>query len=235
MPTDSRWKILLTNDDGIAAPGLVALERAAASLGAETVVVAPAEPHSGCGHRVTTDRPLLLVQHAASRYSLAGTPADCVRVGLATVAAEAVMVLSGINAGGNLGVDIHHSGTVAAAREGALHGRRGVAASQYHRRGSEIDWERSAAWLINVLNLLRTAKDLPGTFWNINFPDLPAGAAAPPVVACAIDPSPFQLGYRESDAGWHYSASYHERPRLAGADVATCFGGAISLSSGRVV
>ena len=222
MPTDSRWKLLLTNDDGIAAPGLVALEQAAVSLGAETVVVAPAEPHSGCGHRVTTDR-------------LAGTPADCVRVGLATVAAEAVMVLSGINAGGNLGVDIHHSGTVAAAREGALHGRRGVAASQYHRRGSEIDWERSAAWLIEVLDLLRTAEDLPGTFWNINFPDLPAGAAPPPVVACAIDPSPFQLGYRESDAGWHYSASYHERPRLAGADVATCFGGAISLSSGRVV
>ncbi|MEY3204138.1 MAG: 5-nucleotidase SurE [Planctomycetota bacterium] len=227
-------KILLTNDDGIDAPGLAALESAVAWMGGETVVVAPAEPHSGCGHRVTTDRPLRVHDLGRGRFAVEGTPADCVRIALAELARDAAVVVSGINAGGNLGADIHHSGTVAAAREAALHGRRAVAASHYHRRGTTIDWERAARWLEEVLRRLPETTE-PGEFWNVNLPDLLADAAMPAVVECVTDASPFTLGYAPTPEGWRYEASYHDRPRVAGGDVAVCFGGAIATSKLRVV
>src|SRR5438876_12248711 len=139
-------KLLLTNDDGIDAEGLAALADAAAPLGT-ILCVAPESHHSGCGHRVTTDRPLRLCRLGESRWSLDGTPADCVRVALAHVAADVDWVLSAVNHGGNLGVDVFHSGTVAAVREAALHGKPGIALSHYRRRGTEVpDWARVAAW-----------------------------------------------------------------------------------------
>src|SRR6516162_8079498 len=106
-------KFLLTNDDGIDAEGLAALAEAAAPLGT-IVCVAPDSHHSGCGHRVTTDRPLRVRPLGDNRWSLDGTPADCVRVALAHVAPDVDWVLSGVNHGSNLGVDVFHSGTVAA-------------------------------------------------------------------------------------------------------------------------
>ena len=228
-------RILLTNDDGIEAPGLAALRIAAAGLGGELVTVAPAECHSGCGHRVTTDRAIRVDELSPGRFRVAGTPADCVRIGLAQLVPDAALVLSGINAGGTLGADVHHSGTVAAAREAALHGRPAVAASHYHRRGTTIDWDRAAGWLAEILATLRDRGSVAGEFWNINLPDLPATAAAPRVVECAIDASPFGLGYRATDAGWSYDSSYHERPRVVGGDVDVCFGGAIAVSRVRTV
>ncbi len=227
-------RIVLTNDDGIHAPGLAALSAAVARLGGEAVVVAPLEPHSGCGHRVTTDRPLRVHDHGLGRFAVAGTPADCVRLALATLAPDAALVVAGINAGGNLGVDVHHSGTVAAAREAALHGRRAVAASQYHRRGTEIDWQRAARWLDDVLAGLPLGVTAAGEYWNVNFPDLPTAAADPAIVECALDSSPFTLAYRETEAGWHYDSRYQDRPRAAGGDVDVCFGGAISVTRLRV-
>jgi 5'-nucleotidase len=228
-------RILLTNDDGIDAPGLAALHAAAGCLGGELVVVAPAECHSGCGHRVTTDRPIRVAEVGPARYRVHGTPADCVRIALAEIVPDAGLVIAGINAGGNLGADIHHSGTVAAAREAALHGRRAVAASHYQRRGTAIDWDRAAAWVAEVLRALRDREHVPGEFWNVNLPDLPEAAPAPAVVECPVDASPFALGYRLTADGWHYESSYHERPRAAGGDVAVCFGGGISLSRVRAV
>lgn len=228
-------RILLTNDDGIDAPGLAALHEAAAALGGELVTVAPAECHSGCGHRVTTDRAIAVEQLAAGRFRVAGTPADCVRIGLARLVPDAALVLAGINAGGNLGADIHHSGTVAAAREAALHGRPAIAASQYHRRGTTFEWGRAAGWLAGLLRSLRDRGCGPGEFWNVNLPDLPPGAAAPTVVECPIDGSPFALGYRLADEGWQYESSYHDRPRVAGGDVEVCFGGSIAVSRVRAV
>ena len=228
-------RILLTNDDGIDAPGLAALTAAAATLGGKIVVVAPAVCHSGGGHRVTTDRPIRVDPLGAGRWRVEGTPADCVRIGLARIAPDAGLVIAGINAGGNLGADIHHSGTVAAAREAALHGRPAVAASHYHRRGTAIDWGRAADWVAGVLRSLRDRDPAAGGFWNVNLPDLPATAAAPAVVECPVDASPFALDYRLTDDGWRYDASYHERPRTAGGDVDVCFGGRISLSRVPVV
>ena len=106
-------KFLLTNDDGIDAPGLDVLRRAAESLG-ECVTVAPHEHLSGCSHRVNTHRPLWAEEVGPGRYSLDGSPADCARIGLLHLATDADWVLSGVNDGGNLGVDVHMSGTVAA-------------------------------------------------------------------------------------------------------------------------
>jgi 5'-nucleotidase len=228
-------RILITNDDGIEAPGLEALRRAVACLGGETVGVAPALPHSGCGHRVTTDRPLRVEAAGPHRYRVEGTPADCVRIALAHLVPDAALVVSGINAGGNLGADVHHSGTVAAAREAALHGRPALAASHYHRRGSTIDWGRAAGWLAEILRTLPDRGHEPGLFWNVNLPDLSAAAAAPGVVECPVDASPFSLGYRLTDEGWHYQSSYHERPRVPGGDIDVCFGGGISLSRLRTI
>lgn len=225
-------RILLTNDDGIDAPGLAALATAAARLGRECVVVAPADPHSGCGHRVTTDRPLRVIPAGPGRFAVTGTPADCVRIALAELAPDAAIVLSGINAGGNLGADIHHSGTVAAAREAALHGRIAVAASHYRRSGGEIDWGRAASWLERVfctLPLMGGAA-AAGSLWNVNLPDPPEADGVPPIVDCPVDASPFALGYRLTDDGWRYAANYHERPRMSEGDVALCFGGAITVS-----
>lgn len=228
-------RVVLTNDDGIAAPGLAALEEAAAVLGATLVVVAPAECHSGCGHRVTTTRPIQVADLGPGRFRVDGTPADCVRIALSRLVPDAGLVLSGINAGGNLGADIHHSGTVAAAREAALHGVPAVAASQYHRRGTTIDWGRAAGWVADVLAGLQGRSPPRGEFWNVNLPDLPAGAPDPMLVECAVDGSPFGIAYRSTADGFAYESSYHERPRVAGGDIDLCFGGKIAVSLVRAV
>ena len=233
-------RVLLTNDDGIDAPGLAALVEACRSWAGQTIVVAPKDPHSGCGHRVTTDRPLVLEQVGPDRYFVDGTPADCVRLALTALFADAPgpdWVLSGINAGGNLGVDIHHSGTVAAAREAALHGVPALAVSHYHRREAPIDWERAARWMQAVLESVVPRPLGQGEFWNVNFPHPveETGHAVPDLVDCAIDPSPLPLGYESAADGWRYRSRYHERARVPGGDVETCFGGRIAVSRGRVV
>ncbi len=240
--------ILLTNDDGIDAPGLAALEaacrRALPDVG-RLVVVAPRDPHSGCGHRVTTDRPLVLEPVGHDRFHVDGTPADCVRLALHSLFPEGVpppdWVFSGINAGGNLGVDIHHSGTVAAAREATLHGVRSLAASHYHRREAPIDWERASRWMAEILAAVvgrdgAAGKWLgAGEFWNVNFPHPLEPVEFPAIIECEIDPSPLPIGYEKADEGWRYRSRYHERPRLPGSDVDTCFSGRIAVSRGRVV
>ena len=227
--------VVLTNDDGIDAPGLRAMREAAASLEMPLVVVAPAECHSGCGHRVTTDRGLRVDEIAAGWFRVAGTPADCVRIALAKLVPDAAIVLSGINAGGNLGADIHLSGTVAAAREAAIHGVASLAASQYRGGGSTTDWDRAARWLAGVLAAWRKTPPVAGEFWNVNLPDLAAGSPDPEVVACDVDASPHGLDYGLTDEGWTYSSCYHQRPRVSGGDVDTCFGGRITVSRLRVV
>jgi len=222
-------KLLLTNDDGIAAPGLAALHEAAAQLG-EAVIVAPTEALSGCSHRVTTEGPLCVAGRGPGRHAVAGTPADCVRVGLHRLAPDTACVLSGINAGGNLGADVWHSGTVAAVREAVLHGWPGVALSQYIKKGRRLDWRRATVRVLPLLRDLLARPWQPGTFWNVNLPHLADDAPEPEVVFCALDPSPLPLSYREADEGLHYDGDYHQRRRVPGADVDVCFGGRIAVT-----
>lgn len=223
-------RILLTNDDGIEAPGLVALETAARAVGTP-IIVAPSCELSGCGHRVTTNQPLRVHTFAPHRHAIeAGTPADCVRVALHGLIDEPAFVLAGINAGGNLGADVHHSGTVAAIREAVLHGRPGIAVSQYRKRGIPVDWQRSAAWIMPILRDLCHRPWQPGTFWNVNLPHLDPDSLMPEVVECPLDMAPLPLQFRREGDLWHYDGNYHLRQRQHGADVDTCFSGKIAVT-----
>lgn len=222
-------KLLLTNDDGIDAPGIQALLEAASQVG-QPVVVAPIEAHSGCSHRVTTDGPIRVSERGPGRYAVAGTPADCVRVALHRFAPDTDWVLAGVNAGGNLGADVHHSGTVAAVREAVLHGKPGIAVSQYRKRGVALDWKRTAAWVAPLLRKLLDQPWTAGTLWNVNLPHVDPGAADPEIVFCRLDPAPLPLSFREEQGLLHYDGNYHLRRREPGADVDVCFSGRIAVT-----
>jgi 5'-nucleotidase len=222
-------QLLLTNDDGIDAPGLAALAEVAAAHGTLTWI-APYTHQSGCGHRVTTDGPIRLMRKDERRWAIDGTPADCVRVALAKLAPDVAWVLSGLNHGGNLGADVYHSGTVAAVREAALHGKPGIAFSHYRKRGLEIDWPRAHRWMALVLADLLARPWTPGTFWNVNLPSLTPDEAEPRVVHCPLEPGPLPLSFREQDENLHYDGNYHARPRIAGSDVDVCFAGHIAVT-----
>jgi 5'-nucleotidase len=220
---------IVTNDDGIDAPGLTAL-REAIDGQVRRVVIAPRTVHSECGHALTTKRALTVEQRGGETYAVDGTPVDCVRLGLHHLAPDAKWVISGINAGGNLGVDVFHSGTVAAVREAAVHGLRGIAFSQVLDRSREPDWQRARVWARRLLAVL-VEKDLPtGSFWNVNFPHLDGAEEDPEVVFCEVDVSPLPLRYLVSEEGASYSGVYRERARKAGGDVEVCLGGRIAVS-----
>ena len=249
--------LLLTNDDGVDADGLAALAAAALRVvgdAAAVTVVAPDREHSGCGHRVTVDRPLRLARRTdgpggVKRFALDGTPADCVRIGLhhfpdlpraggGDHAGPFDWVLSGCNHGGNLGVDVFLSGTAAAAREATLAGVPAVAVSRF-RRGPDLPWDRSAATLDAVLRATLAEPPGPGAFWNANLPhpaDAAAGDAAP-VVRCRPEAGPLPVAFEKvGDGGgdaiaeYRYRGSYPDRSAGAGSDVAVCFGGSAALT-----
>jgi 5'-nucleotidase len=225
--------LILTNDDGVDAPGLRALYNAAEGLG-QRRVIAPERTCSGLGHAVTTRESFREVARADGWIAVEGTPADCVRVGLHHLAPDASWVLAGINAGGNLGADVFHSGTAAAAREAALHGRAAIAISHYIARGLVIDWTQAARWTSVVLRELLAKSCEPGTFWNVNLPHLPPGQPEPKSVACPLDPSPLPLEFRVEGDRATYTGDYQSRARLVGADIAVCFEGQIALTKVRL-
>jgi 5'-nucleotidase len=161
--------ILLTNDDGIDAEGLRALEKHVAGL-AETLVVAPDRERSAVSHGLTIHAPLELNKVGPGRYTLNGTPADCVIYALKHLAAPLPdLVLSGINHGANLGDDIMYSGTVAAAREASRHGIPSVALSQaYDDR--PIRFDAGARFIRQLIENLIRQKDRGGLCLNVNIP-----------------------------------------------------------------
>lgn len=228
-------KLLLTNDDGLDAAGLDALVTAARTVG-DPVVVAPVGPQSGVSHAVTWHEGVRIEPRGEARFAIHGTPADCTRLGLLRLVPDAKWVLSGINHGGNLGADVHYSGTVAAVREAVLHGWPGVAVSHYRRKGIEFDWSRAAKWITPVLADLLARPIERGIFYNVNLPLLPPDAADPEVVWCPLDANPLPLNYRhEEESGLFYAGDYNLRQRTPGADVAVCFGGSIAVTTIRLL
>jgi 5'-nucleotidase len=223
-------RFLLTNDDGIDAPGLAALRAAIEGLGAHGTV-APRDAQSGVSHRITMSTPLRLAESGSRIHSVSGTPADCVRVALSQLAHDPEWVISGINRGGNLGVDLYTSGTVAAAREAALHKRRAIAISQYVARERELDWDLSARRARHVLQML-LERPLPATgFWNVNLPHPAHDEEDLPIVFCAPDTNPLEVAYHREGEELFYAGNYHGRPRQAGRDVDVCFGGSVAVSA----
>lgn len=172
--------ILLTNDDGIHAPGLWALH-AALSRRHRVTVVAPDRERTAVGHAITLDRPLravpLTVNGGAPGYAVNGTPADCVKLALLEILdGRPDLVVAGLNAGANVGVNIAYSGTVAAAKEAALARIAAIAASIDGREPYPF---AAAAEFIARLAETVHARGLPaGSFLNVNFPNRPPGQIA---------------------------------------------------------
>lgn len=218
---------VLTNDDGIDAPGIRALQQAVGNQGA---LVAPQARLSGCGHQVTTQAPIALQPRSASEYSVAGTPADCVRLAIKALDLEVEWVLSGINAGGNLGVDTYASGTVAAVREAATLGVPGVALSQYVRPQAAIDWMAAQQRAAAVLAELGRRSLPPGGFWNVNLPHPAPGSPEPQLVFCPPSTQPLPVQYRAWGNQYYYTGDYSQRDHAPGTDVDVCFSGDIAVT-----
>ncbi len=222
-------KILVTNDDGFDAPGMEALLRLCTPLG-RVVRCAPAGPQSGVGHAVTTHDRIRIEEHGVDRYALHGTPADCVRIGLAELLPDADWVIAGINAGGNLGADTYTSGTVAAAREGALLGRSALAISQYIARDRSIEWSATEKRAEGVLRYVLRCSQSAGDYWNANLPHPPDPLAPCEIVETQLDPNPMNVRFRREGGVYQWAGDYHARPRDPGGDVEACFSGAIALT-----
>jgi 5'-nucleotidase len=171
-------RILLTNDDGINAPGLYVLEKIAAQLSDDIWICAPSEEQSGAGHSLTLNRPVRLRQHAERRFSVSGTPTDAVTMALKKVLPGAPdLILSGVNRGANLGDDVTYSGTVSAALEGALAGARSIALSQVYRReglGDNVSFSAAEEWGAKVIAPLLEVPFASRTLVNVNFPAVSA-------------------------------------------------------------
>ena len=232
---------LLTNDDGITAPGLQALEQAIRLLpDSSLTIVAPATEQSQCGHRVTTRDELAVRRHAERRYSVKGTPADCVRVALFALGLKPDFVISGVNAGGNMGQDLYISGTVAGAREAAFHGIPAAAFSHYIIKELVMDWPRVSLWTRDLVSELTAQPLEDGEFWNVNYPHIePGPSMLPERVSCTPCRAPLNVAFENSKtrgttSHHRYTASYASRPAEAGSDVAVCFGGRIAVSKLRV-
>jgi 5'-nucleotidase len=163
-------RILLTNDDGIHSEGLIAVERALASVG-DVYVVAPAAEMSGASHSLTLSRPLRIRQIDARHWTVDGTPTDCVTLALHKILPPEErphICISGINHGGNLGDDATYSGTVAGALEATILGVTGLALSLVTRE--HFDFTHAARFAAAVVRRV-VSEGLPeGTFLNINIP-----------------------------------------------------------------
>ena len=168
-------KILLTNDDGIYAPGIQVLYHALQAAH-QVTVIAPDRERSAVGHGITLHQPLrasrVTLNAHYSGYAVNGTPADCVKLGIYEILTQRPdLVLSGINPGANVGINVNYSGTVAAAKEAALFGLPAIAASIHSREGRHFD---DAARCVRELAETVLGQGLPkGTFLNVNIPDIP--------------------------------------------------------------
>ncbi len=170
--------ILVTNDDGIVAPGIRALVEVASELG-DVVVVAPDSPQSGKGHAITIHDPLRLnkvkVFPGIEAYECSGTPVDCVKIARYVVLKDRTIDLcvSGINHGNNLSISILYSGTLSAAMEGSLEGIRSIGFS-LDNYSFDADFEPSKPWVRRVMEHSLAKPFQPGTLLNVNLPNLPA-------------------------------------------------------------
>jgi 5'-nucleotidase len=180
--------ILLTNDDGIHAPGLLAVYRELIQLG-EVHVVAPETVQSATGHGITLSAPLLTsrvtIDEGVVGTAVDGRPADCVKLAVSQILPrQPDLVVSGINSGANVGINVIYSGTVAAAIEAAFLGLPSVALSLFLRSEVPTDYARASKWSVGVIKDLLQKGIGRGQVASVNFPALPPGAPTPPIKYC---------------------------------------------------
>jgi 5'-nucleotidase len=233
----TRPTILLTNDDGIFAPGLHALHDALQDWG-DVTVVAPSIEQSGVGHSITYLHPLLAHREYRDErffgWRVEGSPADCVRLGILELCPQRPdVVISGINAGCNIGVNVLYSGTVAAAIEGAFFGVPSIALSQWLE--GRPDYRATARRAVGLCQQLMQQPHQPGRLWNVNFPriqpDWPQGVQ---LVAMGVRRHSETLEKRTDPrgrayywTGWEPIRSQHSDP---GTDLAALQAGYVTVT-----
>jgi 5'-nucleotidase len=171
-------RILVTNDDGIHAPGLQVLERIAAQLSDDVTVVAPEHDQSGVSHSLSLNDPLRLRKISERRFAVKGTPTDCVIMGVREIlkARRPDLILSGVNRGSNIADDVTYSGTIAAAIEGTILGIPSIALSQsYHVEDHDnVMWDCAEAHAPSIVKALLDEGIDRDVLINLNFPGCPA-------------------------------------------------------------
>jgi len=168
-------RVLISNDDGIDAPGIKALERAMKRIAGEVWVIAPETEQSAAGHSLTIRSPLRIRKVSKHKYALDGTPTDAVLLGVQHIMKNSPpdIVISGINRGGNLGEDVTYSGTVAAAMEGTLLRIPSVAVSLVTPNGAKSHWKTAEDYICKVMEKVSGLNFPRGVFLNVNIPDCP--------------------------------------------------------------
>lgn len=229
--------IILTNDDGIDAEGIWSLQQATELVyGVKGALVAPSRQYSGCGHQVTTYAPIAINKRddlGDHTYAIDGSPADCVRIAIAHLYGDVKLVMSGINHGGNMGVDVYMSGTVAAVREAAFHNIPAIAISHYQDRQKAFDWNWAAQTTAVVIKQLLEIKLPPQSYWNVNLPHLDIAEASskmPEIVFCEKSSQPLPLEFKVNDDRVTYTGRYDQRDRSPNTDVDVCFSGKIAVT-----
>jgi 5'-nucleotidase len=167
----SKSRILISNDDGFHAPGLNILEKIANSITEDVWVVAPNSEQSGAGHSITLRRPIQIKQKGIKKYTIEGTPTDCILIAIHHIMKDKKpdLVLSGVNSGANLGEDVHYSGTVAAAVEGTLQGVPSISFSMLGR--GEYNWEIPEYYSKRLIKSIYELDWEKNILFNVNFPD----------------------------------------------------------------
>jgi len=177
-------RILLTNDDGIDAPGLAVAEAIAAELASEVWVVAPLHDQSGISHAVSLHHPLRVSRLGERRFGVSGTPGDCAVMGICELMeGRPDLVLSGVNRGSNLGMETVFSGTVGGAMTAMLLGVPAIALSQAWTNGRPVRWDTARSLAPAVIRALLAIGWGADTCLNVNFPDLPAEQVGPLTLA----------------------------------------------------
>ncbi|WP_171207329.1 MULTISPECIES: 5'/3'-nucleotidase SurE [unclassified Ruegeria] len=243
-------RILLTNDDGINAPGLEVLEAIAADLAGpdgEVWVVAPAFEQSGVGHCISYTRPMMMTQLGERRFATEGSPADCVLAGLHEVLKDVPpdLVLSGVNRGNNSAENTLYSGTIGGALEAALQGLPAIALSQYfgpRNLGLEDPFEAAARYGADLVRRILEATPVEDRdyrlFYNVNFPPVPAVE----VLGTKVAPQGFRrdthfsVEPHSSPSGRKFlwiKGGYQHNPTAPGTDAAVNLEGYISVTPMR--
>ena len=205
-------RILITNDDGINAPGLRVLEDIAAELAGEdgeVWIVAPAFEQSGVGHCISYTHPTMLSQFGPNRFAAEGSPADCILAGIHQVMKDTPpdLVLSGVNRGNNAAENVLYSGTIGGAMEAALQGVPSVALSQFYGpQNNALDnpFEAAVAYGADTVRLLlrhgEWESETYRTFYNVNYPPIPAAEVK---------------GHQAAKMGWRAETSFAVEPHMS--------------------
>ncbi|MEQ1771570.1 MAG: 5'/3'-nucleotidase SurE [Devosia sp.] len=216
--TAKSLRILITNDDGVDAPGIAVMEQIARELSDDVWICAPDGNQSGASHRFTFGRELELIEKRNRVFAIGGgSPADCVVAGMTFLLKDhpADLVLSGVNNGQNLGDIVNCSGTAAGAREGALQGALGIAMSQGvdYEKGTEIDWTPSRTLAAGIVRSLLESGKGQNAWYNVNFPFCPVDEVTGIRVVPAQRFSRSPMKYYPSDNAGKFFIAIPETPK----------------------